>query len=66
MLGVHNAGVLVAINPDPTAPVFELADIGILAPWQTVLPVLIRQLIERGLGAGSSDDIGTDRAAIQR
>jgi electron transfer flavoprotein alpha subunit len=40
MMGVRAAGIVLAINSDPTAPVFEHADIGIVADWHEVVPGL--------------------------
>ncbi len=47
MVGLRRAGLVVAINADPEAPVFDFADYGIVAPWgeavselRTSLPTL--------------------------
>jgi electron transfer flavoprotein alpha subunit len=40
MIGAHGAGTIVAINRDPTAPVFDWADIGIVADWREAVPML--------------------------
>lgn len=44
MLGVRNAGHVVAINTDSAAPVFDHADIGITADWREVVPLLVAAL----------------------
>jgi electron transfer flavoprotein alpha subunit len=44
LVGVRSAGTILAINPDPTAPVFAACDIGIVAPWEDAVPELERQL----------------------
>ena len=47
MVGVRKAGTIVAINKNPKAPVFTQSDFGIVAEWQTVVPLLaaaIRQI----------------------
>ena len=41
--GITEAETIVAINRDPTAPIFQLADIGIIADATSFLPLLIRQ-----------------------
>lgn len=45
----HLAGVsldsrIVAINSDPEANIFKVASLGIIAPWETLLPVLLDEL----------------------
>lgn len=44
MIGTRQAGTVLAINSDPTAPVFDSADIGICAEWQDALPQLVGAL----------------------
>jgi len=43
-VGVRSAGTILAINPDPDAPMFECADVGLVGDWQSVVPELERQL----------------------
>ena len=47
MVGVRAAGTVLAINPDPDALVFGVADIGIVADWHDVVPALVAALAER-------------------
>lgn len=47
-VGVRASGTIVAVNPDPTAPIFDWVDIGLVAPWEDVLPELITRLEQRG------------------
>lgn len=57
--GIMDSGTIVAINRDPTAPIFRLADIGVIADAPTFLPVLIahiRQAVMRRL----ADDLCMD------
>lgn len=42
--GMQGAGFVVAVNRDPRAPIFQVADVGIVADLSTFLPVLIDQL----------------------
>ena len=37
MVGVRGAGTVLAVNRDPDAPVFEHADIGIVAEWEAAV-----------------------------
>jgi electron transfer flavoprotein alpha subunit len=37
VIGVQSAGVIVAVNSDPNASIFEWADVGIVADWQDVV-----------------------------
>ncbi|MGC9209711.1 MAG: electron transfer flavoprotein subunit alpha/FixB family protein [Acidilobus sp.] len=46
MFGVREAGVVVAINKDPTAPIFSQADYGVVADYRDVIPNLIKVLKE--------------------
>ncbi|BBO74147.1 hypothetical protein DSCW_15640 [Desulfosarcina widdelii] len=63
--GITEAETIVAINRDPAAPIFHLADIGVAADAPTFLPLLIsrvRQAVMRRL----ADDICTDEAESSR
>ena len=46
MVGIRRAGIIVAINPDETAPVFDQSDIGIVHEWGGVAPHLIQSLVQ--------------------
>ena len=45
-VGVRNADTVVGINPDPDAPLWEVADIGIVGDWAEVFDALIPRLAE--------------------
>lgn len=45
--GIRDSGVIVAINTDRHAPIFKLADIGIVADVRQVLPLLTSLVRER-------------------
>ncbi len=42
--GMQSAGTIVAVNTDPEAPIFEIADYGIVGDFAEVVPEIIRQL----------------------
>jgi electron transfer flavoprotein alpha subunit len=44
MVGVRAAGTVLAVNPDPGAPVFAASDLGIVGEWRAVVPRLVRAL----------------------
>jgi len=46
MFGVREAGVVVAINKDPAAPIFSQADYGVVADYRDVIPNLIKRLVQ--------------------
>jgi electron transfer flavoprotein alpha subunit/electron transfer flavoprotein alpha/beta subunit len=46
MAGVRAAGTVVAINPDPDAPVWQFSDLGMVGRWQDCVPLLTAALRE--------------------
>lgn len=44
MIGVRAAGTVLAINPDRDALVWQHADVGVVAPFQECVPLLVKEL----------------------
>jgi electron transfer flavoprotein alpha subunit len=47
MVGITNAKIMVAINNDPKAPVFNQVDYGIVEDCREFVPVLVKKLMDR-------------------
>ena len=48
---MQNSDIIVAVNKDPKAPIFKVADFGVLANMEEVVPELIEALEVEKLGA---------------
>jgi electron transfer flavoprotein alpha subunit len=46
--GMQTSRTIVAVNKDPEAPIFELADFGVVGDLFTVLPQLLEEIERRG------------------
>lgn len=45
--GMSDAGMVVAVNSDRSAPIFRFSDIGVVADWRETAEMLIRKMKER-------------------
>ena len=67
-VGIRNAGVLMAVNSDPDAEIFDQVDVGVVGEWQTIVPELTAELNKRAIAARirSSDAPARETATTRR
>ena len=63
-MGIRNAGVLMAVNSDPDAEIFDQVDVGLVGEWQTVVPELTVELEARGVADRMRLEASADTAGI--
>jgi electron transfer flavoprotein alpha subunit len=47
LVGMKDAGTIIAVNKDPEAPIFQVSDLGVIGDVHKVLPKLIEALQSR-------------------
>ncbi len=66
-VGIRNAGVLMAVNSNPDAEIFDQVDVGLVGEWQAVVPELTAELNKRGIGDRlRSSDVPAEGTATSR
>ncbi len=53
IVGISGAKCIVAINTDPKAPIFKVADLGIIGDYRAVVPALIAEVKRMHMGSPS-------------
>jgi electron transfer flavoprotein alpha subunit len=44
MVGIKEAELMVAINMDPQAPIFEQCDLGLVGDFKEIVPALVKAI----------------------
>jgi hypothetical protein len=60
---MQDSRTIVAIDTDPAAPIFRIADFGVVGDLRLVLPALLAEIARRRGASppdGGADDSGTD------
>jgi electron transfer flavoprotein alpha subunit len=56
VVGARKAGLILAINNDPAAPIFEAADVGMVADWRQAVPRLTDAVLRMTSAVASSGE----------
>jgi electron transfer flavoprotein alpha subunit len=58
LVGMQGAEKIIAINADPNAPIFKVADVGLVGDYTRVVPALISELKKQLAGSGAGTGTG--------
>jgi electron transfer flavoprotein alpha subunit len=58
---MQGAGIIVAVNHDPAAPIFGIADLAILDDLHRVVPALLAEIRRRKAQPSSEPEIPQER-----
>ncbi len=58
-IGLSRVGTVVAINPDPSAPIFENSDFSIVADYRVVLPAIVASIETALISQAPTSDLDT-------
>lgn len=61
--GIEDAGLVIAVNTDPNAPIFKNADYGIVGDMNEVIPMLVKEL--KGEEKAAAEDSDKDMSLYQ-
>lgn len=59
LAGIAEGTRIVAVNSDPDAPIFAVADVGVVADWREVLPALLERLAAAARHSGTVERANT-------
>jgi electron transfer flavoprotein alpha subunit len=66
MVGVTGAGTVLAIDVDPEAPVFDLADVGLVGDWREIVPALADAIAQATTTAQATPTTEAELLEVER
>ena len=58
MAGMEESDIIIAINKDESAPIFDVADYGVVGDLNKIVPVLTQKIKEGGYEGTAEDQRG--------